>query len=149
MKSKLAFLMLIISAIFLSDACNFNSEEPVNLISPSGRLLARSTKEIKKLIVKFNDEVQSTDSVRINKITYDEEDSVTVARISYSYGNKQKNTIIYMNLTDTMSNEKTLLENSKMTVIVQPNQPIVIILTDKEKHKDTLKVSTKYKQQEQ
>ena len=138
------FIFLTIAFLTLW-GCSNEQDEPVNLISPTGRLLAKNTREIKKLIVKFNQDITNIDSIHLKKISYREKDSVTVAQVDYSYGDKQKSTYIYLNNVDSSNKDKTLLEYSKKTVIVQPDQPVVIILNDENHHNDTLRISTKFK----
>ncbi len=130
---RILSLVFVLSLLF---SCQKESQRPVNLISPSGLLLAKNTYELKKIIKKTNNEISDPDDITVKKIFYDEEDSVTVAKISYSYNGQDDKLIIYMNKCDSCSNQ-ILLENRKLIIIKQKNHPAVIIITNQTVSNDT------------
>ena len=132
-------LLLFVFALSALWACQ-NNQRHINLISPSGKLLARNTQEIRDLLAKIH-KADSNATIKIININYDSQDSITTATVNYIYNNKKLKMLIYINDYDPQC-EGSLLENSKIKVFVAENQPVVVVLTKKSNSNSTQKDST-------
>ncbi len=133
------FALLFVFALAALFSCN-NHERHVNLISPSGKLLARNTQEIKDFLAKIH-KADSSNTIKILNINYDSQDSITTATVNYTYKSKKRKMLIYINEYDPQC-EGSLLENSNIKVFITENQPIIVVLTRKTKPKKSTKDST-------
>ena len=118
---------LFIFAIALLFACAQSQQRHVNLISPSGRLLANNTGQLKELVAKLY-RIQNPDSIEILQIIYDLEDTQTIARVKFQYQRQPEEMMIYINNVDPKAHG-SLLDNCKLTAFVTKTQPVVVVLT--------------------
>ncbi len=132
-------LLLFVFALSALWACQ-NNQRHINLISPSGKLLARNTQEIRDLLAKIH-KADSNATIKIININYDSQDSITTATVNYIYNSKKLKMFIYINDYDPQC-EGSLLENSKIKVFVTENKPIVVVLTKKSKKQNSQRDTT-------
>ena len=124
---KLAWILVL--AVSLLFACGKSNQRHVNLISPSGKLLANNTGQLKELLARLYN-IQNPDSIDILQIVYDLEDTQTIATVKFEYKQDAKKMMIYINNVDPKS-KGSLLDNCKLTAFVTKTQPVVVVLTGK------------------
>ncbi len=136
---KLAWIFIL--ALALLFACGRSQQRHVNLISPSGKLLANNIDQLKDLLAQLY-KIQDPDSIEILQIVYDLEDTQTIATVKFSYKQDFKKMMIYINNVDPKA-KGSLLDNCKLTAFVTKTQPVVVVLTGKKNDstssKDTVK----------